>query len=103
MNDHPPYSQLEDYERLVPTDRHAAMAVAKIVDRYLAPTSILDLGCGNGVWLNVLANNGGRQVLGVEEARFAPLDLDIDPAFVVYASLARPLDLEYRFDLVICL
>jgi glycosyltransferase involved in cell wall biosynthesis/SAM-dependent methyltransferase len=103
MNDYPLYSLLEDTARPQPSERHAAMTVAELVDRYLAPQSVLDLGCGNGTWLDVLASRAPRDILGVEEESVGPRDLAVDPARVLNASLARPLDLDRSFDLVLCL
>ena len=103
MNDYPPNSQFENHARLHQSDHYAAAIVARIVERYLAPTSVLELGCEEGVWLDVLGGDGRCHVQGVEEESLAPLDLAIDPTGIVNTSLARPLELKKTFDLVLCL
>ena len=103
MNDYPPFSLLEDQARLPPSDRYAATIVTRIIDRYLDPQSVLDIGCGNGVWLDVLRDGGRRYVQGIGEDAYALHDLAIDPAQILIASLDRPLTLNRTFDLVVCL
>jgi GT2 family glycosyltransferase/glycosyltransferase involved in cell wall biosynthesis/SAM-dependent methyltransferase len=103
MNDYAPYAHLEIPLRALPSDRYAATIIARVIDRVLAPASILDLGCGNGVWLDELAGDGTRFIQGVEEMAFVPRDLAVDPSCILNASLAEPLTLNRAFDLVLCL
>jgi len=98
-----PDSHLADHKRLQPLNRFAATAVANILERWLQPRSVLDLGCGTGVWLHGFAAGGLRQVLGVEFEQYDPADLQIDPSLILQADLGQRLDLHRSFDLVICL
>jgi SAM-dependent methyltransferase/TolA-binding protein len=103
MKDYTLTSQLENDTAVLVSERYAATIVTRIIDRYLSPNSILDLGCGNGVWLDILSDDGQRQVQGVEEEAFAPLDLVVNPTLVTLSSVSRPLELDRTFDLVLCL
>jgi SAM-dependent methyltransferase len=94
---------LEEHQRLAAGVRHAAVVVTNILERYIDPTSVLDLGCGTGMWLRVLAANGHRQVFGVEQQSYAPGNLEVHPDLVLTADLGQHLDLHRRFDLLVCL
>ena len=69
----------------------SAYTVVPIVCELLAPQSVLDLGCGQGEWLEAF---GLDDVMGV--------DL-VAPAPYLAADLTYPLDLGRTFELVVCL
>src|ERR1700735_5151784 len=103
MNDYASYAHLESSLRPLPSDRYAATVIARVLERSLAPDSVLDLGCGSGIWLKELSRDGVRHIQGVEEEAFAPRELAVDPSRILNASLGQPLTLNRTFDLVLCL
>ena len=73
------------------TVTRSAMVVVPIVRDLLAPQSVLDLGCGQGEWLDAF---------GLEDAR----GIDIAAPFQhMRRDLTDPLYLGRTFDLVVCL
>ncbi len=74
--------------------------VAVWVDRRIRPWSVLDLGCGNGFFLDII---GGGLSVGVDfvDEACAAMPEYLRENFVK-ADLEKPLDLKRRFELVIC-
>jgi glycosyltransferase involved in cell wall biosynthesis len=103
MNDaHSRYSAKE-HQRFATETKRGAVAVANILERWLDIRSVLDLGCGTGIWLNVLLDGGRRQGFGVDVVANDPADLEVDPELILNADLGQKLDLHRRYDLVVCL
>jgi len=83
------------------TAEGSAAALLPVVIELLAPRSILDVGCGTGVWLREAMRLGVEDVLGfdfggagslvIPQERFRQIDLE------------RPVEVPRRFDLAICM
>jgi SAM-dependent methyltransferase len=71
----------------------SAGAVVPVLSRLLSPGSVLDLGCGQGEWLEALGDvcKVGVDIAAPEGEEYLRHDLQL------------PLDLGRTFDLVICL
>jgi SAM-dependent methyltransferase len=82
--------------------RSAARFLAKLALGF-SPASVLDVGCGRGVWLAAWKRMGATTVRGVDGSYVDPATLAVDPSEFVAADLAAPVDLGARFDLVECL
>src|SRR3954471_8874185 len=80
----------------------AAQRVLPLVFELVAPSSVVDVGCGAGVWLAEAGRLGVGDYLGVDGHTPAG-SLRIDADRFLRHDLATPLRLERRFDLVICL
>jgi SAM-dependent methyltransferase len=80
----------------------ARIILSNLFERY-RPKSVLDVGCGIGTWLEVAAELGVQEVIGVE-GQWLDRDLARIPRErIVTHDLERPFDLQRRFDLAICL
>jgi 2-polyprenyl-3-methyl-5-hydroxy-6-metoxy-1,4-benzoquinol methylase len=74
---------------------------------YLAPkimkalhvTSVIDLGCATGHWINAFEKTG-IEVLGIEGAENAKALLVCTPDKVIFADLRDPLAIKGHFDIV---
>lgn len=69
----------------------------------LRPASVLDVGCGRGVWLAAWAKTGVTDLQGVDGDYVDRTRLQIPAEKFCAADLTRPLDLGRKFDLVECL
>ena len=67
------------------------------------PTSILDLGCGNGTWLRAAHQAGVNEILGVDGVSIEPQHLLIAEGSFRCLSLHEPVDVGRRFDVALCL
>jgi len=76
-----------------PTVTASAEALAPLISGLLAPDSVLDVGCGQGEWLESL-RPFCNDLVGVDIAA---------PEGYIQYDLTKPLDLGRTFDLALCL
>ena len=80
----------------------SAVAIVDLVLLYLCPTSVVDVGCGTGVFLDELEKRGVNTILGLDgpaaKEVFKP-----DRSSFLTVDLASPVRLNRRFDLALCL
>jgi SAM-dependent methyltransferase len=81
----------------------SAEVVVPLIMESLAPTSVVDVGCGLGNWLQSFRKHGVQRVLGVDGPWVDPDLLTIPRSRFVAHDLTAPLDIDERYDLVVCL
>jgi len=67
------------------------------------PSSLLDVGCGNGTWLKAAVEFGIPEVFGVDGVEVPLAKLHIPADKIRQQDLTRPWNLGKRFDAAICL
>lgn len=83
--------------------RPAADVVIPLIVAMVSPRSVVDVGCGIGVWLAACRQAGIEDVVGAD-GEFVPRDQLLIPGDrFVAADLTIPFDLGRRFDLAISL
>jgi SAM-dependent methyltransferase len=82
--------------------RSAELIVPEILARY-RPSSVVDIGCGLGAWLAVFREQGVEDVLGLDGDYVLRNELAIPASRFRAVDLARPIDVERRFDLALSL
>jgi 2-polyprenyl-3-methyl-5-hydroxy-6-metoxy-1,4-benzoquinol methylase len=91
-----------DYPEEVYNTVSAEQVLPLLFDRY-KPSSILDVGCGNGSWLLVAEKLGVIDFLGVDiQSQDRDKPMLSDEKFRV-VNLEEPFDLNRKFDIVLCL
>lgn len=83
-------------------DRSAARVVPDLVD-LLRPRSVLDVGCGTGVWLRAFLDAGVERVLGIDGAHVPVGELRIPTSDFLATDLESIPTLDRQFDLAISL
>lgn len=74
------------------------------VREYIDFNSVLDVGCGIGVWLNVIEEKFNIQdYLGIDGDYVLEKDLKIDKNKFQSLDLSQEINLKRKFDLAICL
>lgn len=91
------YDEIDEWSR-----ESAAAIVPWIVDA-LAPSSVVDVGCGRGAWLAAFVSTGVHDVLGIDGDYVDRRSLHIDPSSFRPADLVAPPDLGRTFDLAVSL
>jgi SAM-dependent methyltransferase len=84
-------------------DRSAAYSADAIIELLVRPLSIqsvLDLGCGQGLWLAKWLAHGAQEVVGADGPYIDAARLHIPRAAFVSCDLSAPLALGRQFDLV---
>lgn len=66
-------------------------------------TSILDVGCGRGIWLKAWQEKGIEDILGIDGSYVDKNTLCIPCENFLAMDISKPFDLKKRFDLVECL
>jgi hypothetical protein len=87
------------YDEITPLSVAAAAVIVPLLAEWLAPTSVIDVGCGAGVWLQEFQRHGVDDVLGLDGDWVPPEQLRIDPSCFRPVDLERPPDLGRRFSL----
>lgn len=81
----------------------SAAAVVPLVMDLVAPASVVDLGCGRGLWLAEFRRHGVERSLGLDGSHLDPNRLEIPPGSFMQVDLEQPLAIPGRFDLAVCL
>lgn len=80
--------------------------VAPLVIDALSPRpirSVVDVGCGMGVWAAAFAEHGATEVTGIDGAWVNTAHLAIPADRFITADLTRPITLQQKFDLALCM
>ena len=81
----------------------SAREIVSVVLEFVRPRRVVDVGCGVGQWLSVFAESGVTDVLGVDGDYVSREMLRIPRERFVARDLAKPLDIEGKFDLAVSL
>lgn len=87
----------------IEADARSARIVVPLVIRLLPDVrSVVEIGCGLGVWLAEFKRSGAAHVVGVDHRCVAPQHLEIDPKAYFRADL-KEIAIEQAFNLCVCL
>jgi len=67
------------------------------------PTSMVDVGCGTGVWLRAAIDNGVADTMGIDGVAVPEAALAVPRSLITIHDLTTPINVDRRFDLAICL
>jgi SAM-dependent methyltransferase len=81
----------------------SARVVVPIVMSLLAPTSVVDVGCGLGAWLQAFRENGVERIVGVDGDYIDTSRLLIPMECFRAVDITRPFEIDGPFDLAACL
>src|SRR5580704_15541831 len=81
----------------------SAGCVVPIVLSLLPARSVIDVGCGVGTWTSKFLESGVPSVLGIDGDYVNRDLLRIPPECFAAFDLAKPIQIDKRFDLAICL
>lgn len=98
MND---YVQL--HNQLSTIVDHSAREIAPVIFDLLNPTSILDVGCGDGSWLACFHELGVSDILGLDGDYIDRSALKIKKEYFQACDLSRKMKIQRQFDLALCL
>jgi SAM-dependent methyltransferase len=84
-------------------NKQAAKVIISIVQEYIRPVSVVDVGCATGVWLAAFKEAGVHDILGID-GDWVPTDmLEIPKDAFCVADVATPIQVGRHFDLAVCL
>lgn len=67
------------------------------------PKSVVDVGCGIGTFLKVFSEKGVKKILGIDGEWVVANQLQIKNEEFLRADLEKPLTINDKFDMVLCL
>jgi cyclopropane fatty-acyl-phospholipid synthase-like methyltransferase len=83
--------------------RASAERILKTLFEFVAPQSLLDVGCGVGSWLKSAQQLGISDIRGLEGSWLDRSKVVVDPSLVETRDLEQGFSLGRQFDLVVCL
>lgn len=91
------------YDDIDQMSHNSAGAIVPWLVDALAPTSVIDVGCGRGAWLAAFVTTGVDDVLGLDGDYVERSSLHIEPSNFRAVDLVAPPDLGRTFDLAVSL
>jgi SAM-dependent methyltransferase len=91
------------FDEMEETNLASARAVLPHLFRLLRPASVVDVGCGRGLWLKAFAEAGVGEYLGIDGSYVEKESLSIPEKNFQTHDLEQPIALERAFDLAVCL
>lgn len=83
--------------------RSAATAIVPLVLELIRPTSVIDVGCGNGEFLDVFQEHGVGEILGIDGDYIDRNLLFISQENFRALDISIPFTLDKTYDLTLCL
>lgn len=96
---HPAYTETW-FQGVVEQAGSSAAVVVPLLCELFEPSSVVDVGCGTGVWLAEFLRQGVDDVRGIDGPWVDPSQLNIDAARFKAIDLSNPPEAGRRFDLV---
>lgn len=91
------------YKEMEDSNLSSARVVVPLALGYAPAKSVLDIGCGQGLWLKAFLEQGVTDVLGYDGEYVERNKLQIPAEKFVAANLEEPLTLHKKFDLAVSL
>ncbi len=91
------------FERRDSLFRDSALAILPLILDVVHPRSVIDVGCGLGVWLSVLKSMGVPDILGIERPGYDREKILVPQENIALMDLREPLRLSRKFDLTLSL
>jgi len=89
------------YESRHSNTLYSAERIIDLVKDWIQPSSVIDIGCGVGTWLNVFKEKGVNKILGVEGLWVDESTVVVGKDEFIKTDLEKSFDAEDKFDLAI--
>jgi SAM-dependent methyltransferase len=93
----------EYYRSFRESSRSSADRIVPLVIEFVSPGSVVDVGCGTGIWLEAFVSEGIIDVCGIDRPELQSQALDIRPEQFFGRDLNEPIVFDRAFDLVVSL
>jgi SAM-dependent methyltransferase len=91
------------FEGLADGARSSAKEIVPLVLELVQPTSVVDVGCGLGIWLSVFEQHGIDDIFGLDGDYVDRTRLEIPEEQYLPFDLEDPIRIDRQFDLVLSL
>ena len=93
----------EFYNEMEDTNLVSARVVIPLVIDLVNPKSVIDIGCGTGLWLKAFNENGIKEITGIDGNWVDKKMLVIPEQAFTPRDLEQPLNIGKKADLAVCL
>ncbi len=91
------------YQSLDDGTRRSADNVVPLLIELFRPESVVDVGCGTGLWLSTFYRRDVTEVLGIDGPWVSSEQREIPEAAFLEHDLNQPIHMDRNFDLALCL
>ena len=88
------------YQSIEPGSSASASEVISVIQSFISPASVVDIGCGTGAWLAEWKKKGATEIHGIDGKHIRPEQLLIDMENFQIADLEKMIYPSRKFDLV---
>lgn len=92
----------EFYNRISNWSLKSAKVIVPFIIDLFHPLSVIDIGCGDGTWLNVFVENGIDDIFGIDGEYVSSDILKIPQERFLKLDINNPIKLNRKFDIAIC-
>lgn len=91
------------FENTINLETDSATDFVDVVLKYYSPKSIVDIGCGAGIYLREFEKKGISDLLGLDGAPAAVGTFLLDKSRLIIFDLSEKYSFEKKYDLCLCL
>jgi SAM-dependent methyltransferase len=91
------------YDTWLPISRSSAATIVPLIIDLVSPRSVVDVGCGSGVWLEQFRNAGIADIRGIDGPWVDPGRLHFPAESFQAWDLTQPIHPDRRFELAVSL
>lgn len=81
--------------------KNSANEILGLISTFYMPTSVVDFGCGSGIWMKTAKEIFHAKVLGIDQHSYSDIDMFIDSGEYCSHNLETPLPARQKYDLAI--
>jgi len=90
------------YDYLISAELESSLDFGKILIKHFNPSSVIDIGCGCGIYLKAFNDLGVKDLIGYDGSECA-IQKSLLPGKIKIHDLRKPLRLNSKYDLCICI
>jgi len=91
------------FQNTIKLETESASQFVDIILKYYTPASVIDIGCGAGMYLQKFQQRGLSELLGIDGSPAAATEFLLDQDKLVIFDLTKKYKLEKKYDLALCL
>lgn len=91
------------FQNTIKLEAKSAAQFVDIILKYYTPASVVDIGCGAGLYLQEFQRRGIRDILGVDGSPAAAAEFLLEKDKLIIFDLAKKYKFAKKYDLGLCL
>ncbi|MHB8903839.1 MAG: class I SAM-dependent methyltransferase [Patescibacteria group bacterium] len=91
------------FKNTIKFEAESASNFVNVVLKYYQPKSIVDIGCGAGIYLKEFAQKGIKNLLGIDGSPAAREEFLLNKDKLIIFDLAKEYNFKENYDLALCL